>query len=242
MDSAQAWLILARAPALGTAATQQLLQRFESAENIVVQSRQALSQAGLGNDTIDAIVEPDRHRLDEDLTWLKQSGHHLLWRGHPDYPQLLAASPAAPAWLFVRGSQLSLLGEPQLAIVGSRNPTPTGAETALAFARHLAGAGLIVTSGLAAGIDTAAHRGALAAAAPTIAVCGTGLDRVFPRSAHELAHEIAANGLLVSEFPPGTGARRAHFPQRNRIIAGLTVGTLVVEAAHRSGALITAHR
>ncbi|HDP89853.1 MAG TPA: DNA-protecting protein DprA, partial [Thioalkalivibrio sp.] len=140
---------------------------------------------------------------------------------------------------FVAGEPRLLL-TPQLAIVGSRHPTPGGRESAYEFARHLAGHGLTITSGLALGIDAAAHEGALAAPGLTVAVAATGLDRVYPSRHRALAHEIAEQGALVSEFSVGTGTRAEHFPRRNRIISGLAVGTLVVEAALRSGSLITA--
>jgi len=165
----------------------------------------------------------------------------LICRNTPLYPPLLAATPGAPVALYVDGEP-SLLARPQLAIVGSRTPTHAGRDNARSFASHLAGCGLTITSGLAAGIDSCAHGGALQKAASTIAVCGTGLDEVYPAEATALAAEIRQHGALVSEFPPGTPPQRQNFPQRNRIIAGLSLGTLVVEAAHRSGSLITAHR
>ena len=154
----------------------------------------------------------------------------------PEYP--FTELPDPPPLLFVQGDP-DLLARPQLAIVGSRNPSPVGHRTAQEFARHLAGGGLIVTSGLALGIDGAAHRGALAAGT-TIAVMGTGPDRIYPARHQALARRIAASGALVTEFPPGVGAQAENFPRRNRIISGLCVGTLVVEATRRSGSLITA--
>jgi DNA processing protein len=160
--------------------------------------------------------------------------------GSREYPQRLAEIPDAPLALWVEGAKLALLWAPQLAIVGSRSPTADGKETAVAFARYLAQRGLTITSGLATGIDGASHRGAVAAAGGTIAVLGGGLDAIFPREHTKLAAEIAARGLLVSEYAPGVEPQKLFFPQRNRIIAGLTLGTLVVEATRRSGSLITA--
>jgi DNA processing protein len=159
--------------------------------------------------------------------------------GDAGYPPQLLAIPDPPPLLHVLG-EVATLARPSVAIVGSRQPTPAGRETAYAFARDLAAAGLVVTSGLALGIDAAAHRGALDAGGRTIAVCGTGLDVVYPRSNVQLAARIARSGALVSEFPPGTRPLPHHFPQRNRIISGLALGVLVVEARHRSGSLITA--
>ncbi|HXV40992.1 MAG TPA: DNA-processing protein DprA [Steroidobacteraceae bacterium] len=167
------------------------------------------------------------------------SGWALLHTGDPRYPAQLAAVRGCPDALFVRGDPAAL-SLPQLAIVGSRAASPAGRETAFEFAAALAARGLAITSGLAAGIDAAAHRGALAAGGVTIAVCGTGLDRVYPAEHAGLAAEIARRGALVSEFPPGTPPLAENFPQRNRLMSGLSRGVLVIEAAARSGSLITA--
>ncbi len=164
----------------------------------------------------------------------------VLTPGDAGYPALLREIPRPPPQLFIRGA-VAALSLPQLAIVGSRNATPAGAETARDFASHLAARGFCITSGLAEGIDAAAHRGALAVGGRTVAVCGTGPDIVYPRHHESLAAEIiATGGAIVSEFAPGTAVHRGNFPRRNRLISGLAVGTLVVEAGVRSGALITA--
>lgn len=162
-----------------------------------------------------------------------------LTRDSPEYPQLLAETVGAPKTLYVIGDANALC-LPQLAVVGSRQATPGGCETAFNLARYLAGSGFCITSGLALGIDAAAHRGALAGGGRTVAVLAGGLDRIYPRRHTGLAREISARGALVSECEIGTAPTRARFPQRNRIISGLSVGTLVVEAGRRSGALITA--
>jgi len=172
--------------------------------------------------------------------WLARPDAHRLTPADAAYPALLREIPDPPPELFVRGS-LDALSLPQLAIVGSRHATPGGTETAHQFAAHLAARGFCITSGLAEGIDAAAHRGALAVPGRTIAVCGTGPDIVYPRHHEALADEIVAQGgAIVSEFAPGTRVFRGNFPRRNRVISGLAVGTLVVEASVQSGALITA--
>jgi DNA processing protein len=171
--------------------------------------------------------------------WLAGEHHHLVAIDAPDYPPLLREMPGAPAALYVAGD-VAALWQPQIAIVGSRNASHAGLANARSFSRAFVAAGFAITSGLAEGIDAAAHLAALDAGAPTIAVLGTGPDIVYPKRHRELASRVAANGALVSEFPPGTPGRPAHFPQRNRIIAGLALGTLVVEAGLRSGSLITA--
>jgi DNA processing protein len=172
--------------------------------------------------------------------WLRQPRHHRLDLQDERYPALLRDIPDPPDTLWVAGDPAPL-GLPQLAIVGSRNATPDGVDTARRFAAFLAARGFCITSGLAEGIDTAAHLGALDAGGITIAVCGTGLDRVYPAGNAALADRIQeAGGALVSEYPPGTPVHKGNFPKRNRIISGLSLGTLVVEANVRSGALITA--
>lgn len=173
--------------------------------------------------------------------WLARPGQHLVGWHAPDYPALLRRIPAPPLALFVAGD-VDLLWHPAVAIVGSRSPTSGGRQHAGAFARALSASGLAICSGLAAGIDTAAHAATLEAGGGTIAVLGSGIDQPYPRANTGLHGRIAAAGAVVSEYPPGTPARREHFPARNRIIAGLALGTLVVEAATRSGALITARQ
>jgi len=171
--------------------------------------------------------------------WLQDPQHHLIARGDDGYPELLDQIPGPPKALYISGNP-DVLHLPALAIVGSRNPTRAGARNAYEFARHLGSCGFCIVSGLAQGVDTAAHRGALDAGAATIAFLGHGIDRVYPAANRELAHLIAGNGALVSEFPLGMRPRKELFPQRNRLISGASLGTLVVEAARRSGSLITA--
>jgi DNA processing protein len=186
-----------------------------------------------------ALRRPDLKAAEQDLAWLETSRARLIPLTDPAFPPLLRDLPDAPVALYVRGDA-SLLASPQLAMVGSRNPSTEGRRNAEAFSEYLVGCGLTITSGMALGIDAASHRGALKGGGKTVAVWGTGLDKPYPPAHRELAEEIAAKGLLVSEFPPGTPPLPGHFPRRNRIISGLSVGTLVVEAASRSGSLITA--
>lgn len=240
MTELEAWLILHRAPRIGSATLRAILERFGNPQDVVANPSSIRDFSYVRPETIDAIRHPDRARLDADLAWLEQPNHHLIRWNDPDYPRLLQQVPGAPVGLFCIGNR-SILDDPQLAIVGSRNPTTPGTETAQEFARHLAACGLTITSGLAAGIDAAAHRGAVKAGGHTIAVFGTGVDRIYPARHRPLAHEIVeSGGCLLSEMPLGTGPAKENFPQRNRIISGLSLGTLVVEAALRSGSLITA--
>jgi DNA processing protein len=221
------------------ATLQRLLDSFPGPAAILRAGNGQLQQLGLTPAAIEALRNPPPERIARDLEWLEKPGNHLLSCRHPGYPPLLHQLADPPTLLYVHGDA-SLLSEPQLAMIGSRNPTTTGRQTATEFARHLASTGLIITSGLALGIDAASHQGALDADMPTIAVMGTGLDRVYPAGHRDLARRIAAQGVLVSEFPIGTAPRAENFPRRNRIISGLSLGTLVVEAARRSGSLITA--
>jgi DNA processing protein len=174
-----------------------------------------------------------------DSDWLQISGNSIVARGGDDFPELLDQIPSPPERLFIKGNP-GQLQMPAIAIVGSRNPTQAGARNAFEFARFLGTAGFCIVSGLAEGIDTAAHRGALEVGAATVAFLGHGIDRVYPASNRDLAHEIADQGALVSEFPLGTHPHKSLFPQRNRLISGISLGTLVVEAARQSGSLITA--
>jgi DNA processing protein len=187
------------------------------------------------------LQRPDEAALEADLAWLRRTGARLLLWGDPHYPQPLAAIASAPAAVYVMGD-IGVLKAPQLAVVGARSASPSGKAIAREFAGALARAGLTITSGLAVGIDAAGHEGALAAHGRTVAVLGGGLDRIYPAENADLAQRIRAAGALVSEFPPGGAPQRQNFPRRNRIISGLALGTLVVEAAHGSGSLITAER
>jgi len=238
-DSLIDWLALYHAPGIGPASFHKLLEQFPDPAAVLNASSGQLQQVGLRDSSIDALRHPDSRTIERDLEWQAQPGNRILTCRDPDYPALLREIPDPPPLLYIHGN-LHVLQEPQLAMVGSRNPTAAGRQTAIDFARHLSAAGLMITSGLALGIDAAGHQGALDAGAPTIAVMGTGLDRVYPARNRELAHRIAGVGALVSEFPPGTPPRAEHFPRRNRIISGLSLGTLVVEAAIRSGSLISA--
>jgi DNA processing protein len=233
------WLILHHAPGIGAATARRLLSALGEPAAIRSAPGGQLQSLGLRPDGIEALRNPDAAQLEQALAWQEAPDNHIIRLADSKYPALLRQIPDPPLLLYVHGDP-DLLDSLQLAVVGSRNPTPSGRQTAEDFARHLSRAGLVITSGLAAGIDAAAHSGALAAGKPTIAVMGTGLDRVYPARHRDLAHRIAEQGALVSEFPLGTEPRPGNFPQRNRIISGLGLGTLVVEAAIRSGSLISA--
>jgi DNA processing protein len=233
------WLKLVRVPGMHADTLAALITHFGSLKDLVAADAQALTQAGLPANASELLENFDAVRLQSDQRWVETPGNTFIPWGSANYPHLLTQVPGAPIGLFVRGN-VAALGAPQLAIVGARNPTSIGRETAQAFAGHLAGCGLVITSGLAAGIDAAAHKGALRSGGITVAVCATGLDTVYPSDHRALAESICERGALVSEFPPNTPPLKFHFPRRNRLISGLSLGTLVVEAAQRSGSLITA--
>jgi DNA processing protein len=233
------WLALARAPGLDAQRAQALLRHFGGVGAIAGAPAAELAACGLPPAAVGALGSPDEAALARDRAWLGAADRALVVCGSEDYPPLLATLPDAPVVLFVRG-RVEALHLPQVAVVGSRRPTPAGRALAFDFARELAAAGFAVTSGLAAGIDAAAHRGALAAGGSSVAVCGTGADLVYPPGHAPLAAELTAAGAVVTEFPTGVPPLPAHFPLRNRIISGLSLGVLVVEAAQRSGSLITA--
>ncbi len=227
---------------IGRVSLIRLAERFDDNFNhITGASRSELQAAGLHQDQIDQILNPDSARVDQELEWAEQSGNQIICYDDEAYPVLLQQTVNFPPLLYCSGN-IELLANPQIAIVGSRHCTPGGAKTATDFARMLARSGLTITSGMATGIDTHAHSGALACGGNTIAVTGTGLDRIYPASNRQMAYDIQEKGLLVTEFPLGTSPRSDNFPRRNRIISGLCVATLVVEAARRSGSLITAHQ
>lgn len=244
-DEFAAWFRLLGTPGVGRGTARRLLAACGSPQGVFGAAEPTL-RALAGAEAAAALLRPDAElasllatRLAEARRWLHGApGRHVLVPGDADYPAALLQTADPPLLLYAEG-QLPLLAAPSLAIVGSRHATAQGLANARDFAQALAEAGWVIVSGLALGVDAAAHEGALAAG-HTVAVVGTGLDQVYPRRHATLARRIAAQGLLLSEHAPGTPALAEHFPQRNRIIAGLTRGTLVVEAALQSGSLITA--
>jgi DNA processing protein len=241
LADATAWLRLCLVAGLGGSLLRRLLGHFGTPQDVLAAGAPALESI-VGRDAAAAIKRgPDLQRLDIALAWLQQPDNRLLTLADGEYPQSLLQTADPPVVLYVCG-RVELLQHAALAVVGSRNPTPGGLADAEAFAEALSHAGLTIVSGLALGIDAAAHRGGLRGASSTIAVLGTGLDRVYPARHRELAHDIAQRGLLISEFALGTPAVASNFPRRNRIISGLARGCLVVEAALHSGSLITARQ
>ena len=238
-ESLADWLRLTLIPGIGGETQRKLLTAFGLPETIFSAGRQALTSI-VGDKAARLLLDTDNHpAVEQALVWSDAPGQHLVCLADPDYPQTLLQIPDPPTLLYVRG-RLDLLNSAALAMIGSRNPTPQGSQNAERFAAALAQAGLTVTSGLALGIDAAAHRGALTASGNTVAFIGTGIDRIYPATNRQLAIEIAARGSIISEFPLGTPPVAANFPRRNRLIAGLSLGALVVEATVDSGSLITA--
>lgn len=239
MEGIRPWLALARTPGLHAGLLTPLLARYGEAAALLSARGAELLEFGLQPQAVRWLKSPDPALLDRDEQWLETAPHHFICWNSEDYPPLLREIPDAPVGLYLDGDA-SVLSLPQIAIVGSRNPTHAGVETARSFATHLAVGGFTITSGLAIGIDASSHRGALDGGGTTIAVCGTGLDTTYPAAHKALREQITVRGALVSEFPLGTPPAKQNFPRRNRLISGLTVGTLIVEAAIRSGSLITA--
>ncbi len=240
-DTTGAWLALLSVAGLGPKRLNRLLEVFGSAAAVLAAPIDALRTAGLASALSERVHEadPDSRQVRRLIDQMQALAVELLPITAPQYPALLRESPDPPAVLFVRGNR-TLLERPQIALVGSRRATRAGAQFAADLAAGLADVGLVVTSGMALGIDAAAHQGALAAGGSSIAVVGTGLDRCYPASHHDLQTALVDQGALVSEFSFGTPPRPAHFPRRNRIIAGLSLGVVVVEAGLHSGSLSTA--
>lgn len=242
-DALDAWLRLTATPGVGPATGRKLLAALGPPEAVFSATQATLSRL-VGERLAQALSTPTPEaeaQLRQTLEWCAaDTGRHIVTLADAAYPPALLQTEDPPLLLYVQGD-LDALNHPRMvAVVGSRNPTPQGAENARQFAHALGQAGVCIVSGLALGVDGAAHLGALDSGAPTVAVVGTGLDRVYPKRHFELAHRIAGQGALVSEYPLDTPPLAPNFPRRNRIIAGLAQGTLVVEAALRSGSLITA--
>lgn len=235
----KAWLQLSLVPGLGAATLRRLLSEFGLPENVVAADRRQL-RSYLPSGVIENLDSPAvMQAVDRALAWARETQHSVVTIADSIYPKRLLEIPDPPLLLYCVG-RATLLDQPSLAVVGSRNATPSGIRNAEQFARALSDAGLAIVSGLALGIDAAAHRGGLAGRGSTIAIFGTGIDRIYPRQNAALAERIAEGGLLVSEFALQTPSRRENFPRRNRLISGLAQGCLVVEAALASGSLITA--
>ncbi len=234
-----AWLRLSLTQGLGGESFRKLLLAFGGPEQILAASRSALTRVVSGK-IADAILDGDLYGDPAAVeTWLADANNHVVTLADTEYPQALLQTADPPPLIYVKG-RCDLLNQPAIAVVGSRNATAQGKLTAESFASALSNAGLCIVSGMALGVDAAAHRGGLAGLSSTIAIVGTGLDKVYPARNRDLAHAIAEKGAIISEFPLGTPPLAANFPRRNRIISGMSRGCLVVEAALSSGSLITA--
>jgi len=234
-----AWIELSLIPGLGGQTLRSLLSEFGLPHRILGASREQLSRVVTGETVARIRERGSLARVESALAWASHSGHAVITLADSEYPRQLLEIPDPPILLYASG-KLPLLSSPALAVVGSRNATPQGLKNAHDFARALSDAGLTIVSGMALGVDTAAHRGGLEGTSSTVAVLGTGIDITYPRSNGPLSAAISARGALVSEFPLGTPPHAGNFPRRNRLICGLARGCLVVEAALDSGSLITA--
>ncbi len=235
----QAWLTLSFVPGVGPSNFIRLLQDIGSPEIILQSSIATLSRSVKAPLAQQIKQTQNPTLLSQTCAWLQQPENHLLTLADSEYPQQLLQLPDPPPLLYLKGRR-ELLRSPAIAIVGSRNVTEQGNQNARLFARHLSDAGFCIVSGMASGIDRAAHEGGLAGQASSIAVVGTGLDRIYPARNRDLAHQLAQDGLTVSEFSLGIQPLAGNFPRRNRIISGLSLGCLVVEATLNSGSLVTA--
>ena len=238
-ESLKAWLTLSLIRGLGGEGARILLKEFGSPD-AVLSATPSLLKSFVKADVASAVGKGlDEEVLEPTLTWLQADENHIVTLGDNDYPQSLLNIADPPLLLYVKG-RLDLLNVNALAIVGSRHATPQGIDNAVSFSHALSDAGLCIISGMAHGIDAAAHRGALQGKGSSIAVVGTGLDKVYPSANRDLAHALARQGALVSEFPLGTPPLAGNFPRRNRLISGMSIGCLVAEASQQSGSLITA--
>lgn len=238
-DWLEDWLRLTLVPGVGPATQRRLLGKFGTPAAVLSAPLRAVTELLPSTAAESWRAGADGSAVNRALEWVSQPGHDIVTLADGEYPKMLLESADPPVLLYVAGD-LSRLTEPALAIVGSRNATPVGVDTAREFAEFISGRGVTIVSGMALGIDSAAHLGGLAGPGGTVAVVGTGVDIVYPARNRELAHRIVENGAIVSEYPLGTRPMTANFPRRNRIISALCRGVLVVEAALRSGSLITA--
>lgn len=244
MTQLKYWLALNRTPYIGPVNFRLILDAVDSPQDVFENINAISGQIRLNDRSLNYLKNPDWELIEAELAWAENPNNHIITLNDPNYPKRLTEIQDAPPLLYVHGN-IENLNKPQLAIVGSRNPSASGKDSAFQFAKYLAEQNIVITSGLALGIDKESHQGALAArgdqSANTIAVIGTGLNRVYPAKHRQLAHDIVdAGGTLVSEYPLDMPAKRENFPKRNRIISGMSMGVLVVEAAQKSGSLITA--
>ncbi len=235
----EAWLTVSQAPGIGLIKLHKLLNQIGPPEDIIKAKQHELHKAELDEKTIRFLRNPLPDKIDSNLKWMETPNHTIRTLHCRQYPEGIKELKDAPPLLFIKGNE-NLLKEPQIAVVGSRQPTPGGQTNAKEFSRDIAKAGLLINSGMALGIDTIAHETALASGSTTVAVIATGPDKIYPAKNKRLAEHIAQQGVLVSEFPVGTTPVRANFPRRNRLISALSLGVVVIEASVQSGALITA--